>query len=81
MSGPWADSKCWRRCLELKEKQCLEAPLSPFAMSGSGGNGTNELLVDKLGFNLSKINFVPKSQVGQFNVLPPCLFSKVASHL
>ena len=50
-------------------------------MSGSGGNGTNELLVDKLGFNLSKINFVPKSQVGQFNVLPPCLFSKVASHL
>ena len=64
MSGPLAVSRCFRRCLELKEKQCLEAPLSPFAMSGSGGNGTNELLIDKLGLNLSKINCVPKSQVG-----------------
>ena len=81
MSGPLAVSNCWRRCFELNEKQCLEAPLSPLAMSGSGGNGTNELLVDKLIFNLSVINFVPKSQVGQFIVLPPFLSSNVASHL
>ena len=51
MSGPLAVSKILGRCLELKEKQCLEAPLSPFAMSGLGGNGTKELLLDKSGFN------------------------------
>ena len=37
--------------------------LSPLAIKVVGEDWTNELLVDKLEFNLSTINFVLKSQV------------------
>ena len=46
--------------LELKEKQCHNAPLSPFAMII--GLGTTNLFLDiRLIFILSKINSVPMS--------------------